>query len=118
MARTRKSDKRELEQYDHKGKERLNNPPVGLVTPETDRDEGGKSYTYDPHIDPQLVWAGKAEHTSFEVPTVSLHVHERIDPCTIVEAERKTARSLHAHAVATLRDRAPGAPCAQWKKSS
>lgn len=28
---------------------------------------------------PQLVWAGKAEHTSFEVPTVSLHVHERID---------------------------------------
>jgi len=23
--------------------------------------------------------AGKAEHTSFAVPTVSLHVHERID---------------------------------------
>ena len=34
-------------------------------------------------------WAGKAEHTSFEVPTVSLHVHERIDPRTIVEAVRK-----------------------------
>ena len=30
---------------------------------------------YDPHLDPQLQWAGKAEHTSFEVPTVSLHVH-------------------------------------------
>ena len=36
-----------------------------------------------------LQWAGKAEHTSFEVPTVSLHVHERIDPRTIIEATRK-----------------------------
>jgi hypothetical protein len=31
----------------------------------------------------------KAERLSFEVPTVSLHVHERIDPRTIVEAVRK-----------------------------
>ena len=81
--------KRPIESYDHKGKERLNNPPVGLVTPDTDRDAGRKTYAYDPHLDPQLQWAGKAEHTSFEVPTVSLHVHERIDPRTIVEATRK-----------------------------
>ena len=33
--------------------------------------------------------AGKTEHTSFEVPTVSLHVHERIEPRTIIEAVRK-----------------------------
>ena len=32
---------------------------------------------------------GKAEHTSFQVPTVSLHVHERIDPRSIIEATRK-----------------------------
>jgi hypothetical protein len=44
---------------------------------------------YDSHLDPQLVWAGKKEHSSFEVPTVSLHVHERIDPSTIIEAVRK-----------------------------
>ena len=46
------------------------------MTPETDPDAGQKkkTYAYDPHLDPQLVWAGKAEHTSFEVPTVSLHV--------------------------------------------
>ena len=81
--------KRPIESYDHRGEERLNNPPVGLVTPETDRDAGKKSYAYDPHLDPQLQWAGKAEHTSFEVPTVSLHVHERIDPLTIIEATRK-----------------------------
>lgn len=30
--------------------------------------------------EPYLNWSGKAERTSFEVDTVSLHVHERIDP--------------------------------------
>lgn len=89
MSRTSKPDKKPIEQYDHKGKERCNNPPVGLVTPETDKEGGKKTYAYDPHIDPALVWAGKAEHTSFEIPTVSLHVHERIDPRTIIEAVRK-----------------------------
>lgn len=65
--------KKPIESYDHKDKKRANNPPVGLVTPETDRDKGKKAkYQYDEHLDPQLVWAGKAEHTSFEVPTVSL----------------------------------------------
>ena len=81
--------KRDIETYAHTDKERVNNPPVGLVTPETDRDAGRRTYAHDPHLDPQLSWAGKAEHTSFEVPTVSLHVHERIDPRTIVEAVRK-----------------------------
>ncbi|MEE9296469.1 MAG: hypothetical protein V3W34_16115, partial [Phycisphaerae bacterium] len=89
--------KRPVESYDHKDKKRANNPPVELVTPDTDKDEGKKKkHEYDPHLDPQLVWAGKAEHTSFEVPTVSLHVHERIDPKTIIEAVRK--RNGHAAA--------------------
>ncbi|HEV2103588.1 MAG TPA: DNA methyltransferase [Candidatus Acidoferrum sp.] len=84
------SAKRPIEQYDHKSKTRVNNPPVGLVTPQTDPPvTSRKTYEYDPHLDPQLVWAGKKEHTSFEVPTVSLHVHERIDPRTIIEAVRK-----------------------------
>ena len=81
--------KREIENYAHSGKERANNPPVGLVTPETDRDAAAAAYAFDPHLDPRLDWAGKAEHTSFEVPTVSLHVHERIDPRTIVQAVRQ-----------------------------
>src|SRR3970040_1943648 len=79
-----------IEQYEHKDKQRLNNPPVGLLDAHTDN--GGqkrKTYQYDPHLDPQLQWAGKAEHTSFEVPTVSLHVHERIDPHRIIETVRK-----------------------------
>ncbi|MFZ3169737.1 MAG: site-specific DNA-methyltransferase [Candidatus Methanoperedens sp.] len=89
MSKTTRTEKKPIEQYDHKGKERCNNPPVGLVTPETDREGAKKSYAYDPHLDPALVWAGKAEHTSFEIPTVSLHVHERIDPRTIIDAVRK-----------------------------
>lgn len=84
-----KTNKRPIEQYEHKDKERTNNPPVGLVNEHNDKYENKKTYRYDPHLDPQLVWAGKAEHTSFEVPTVSLHVHERIDPRSIVEAVRK-----------------------------
>lgn len=83
------SSKKHIEQYDHKDKQRVNNPPVGLVTPDTDKDAGKKKYAYDPHLDPQLAWAGKAEHTSFEVPTVSLHVHERIDPGTVIEAVKR-----------------------------
>lgn len=85
-----KSSQKPIEQYEHKDKQRLNNPPVGLV--DTHTDNGGlkkKKYDYDPHLDPQLQWAGKAEHTSFEVPTVSLHVHERIDPRRIIECVQK-----------------------------
>jgi adenine-specific DNA-methyltransferase len=99
------SKKRPIDRYEHVDKKRINNPPVGLVTPETDpllpthkvyeytqpvpTVKPGKDLDYDPHLDPQLVWAGKKEHVSFEVPTVSLHVHETIDPRTIIEAVRK-----------------------------
>jgi adenine-specific DNA-methyltransferase len=91
MTRREKTEsKRRIESYEHRDKQRVNNPPVGLVTPDTDPDTGAKNtYAYDPHLDPQLQWAGKAEHTFFEVPTVSLHVHERIEPRTIIEAVRK-----------------------------
>ena len=89
MARRSKKAKKDIGTYEHTDKERINNPPVGLVTPETDKDAGSIAYAHDPYIDPQLSWAGKAEHTSFEVPTVSLHVHERIDPRTVIEAVRK-----------------------------
>src|SRR3546814_12748252 len=38
---------------------------------------------------PYLNWTGKAERTSFEVDTVSLHVHERIAPASILALLRK-----------------------------
>jgi adenine-specific DNA-methyltransferase len=83
-----------VESYTHKGQERVNIPQVGLVKPETDPDTGKfKKYQYDPHLDPQLQWAGKAERTSFEIPTVSLHIHERIDPRRIIESVKKEQAS-------------------------
>jgi adenine-specific DNA-methyltransferase len=44
---------------------------------------------------PYLQWTGKAERTSFEVDTVSLHVHERIDAMSILSAvsKRQTKKS-------------------------
>jgi adenine-specific DNA-methyltransferase len=64
------------------------------VTPETDRETGKKTYSYDPHLDPALIWAGKTEHTSFDIPTVSLHVHKRIDPRTIIESVRRRGNGV------------------------
>jgi len=107
LPRARKPDSKQIEQYDHKDKKRCNNPPVGLVTPETDKDGGVKSYQYDPHLDPQLIWAGKAEHTSFEVPIVSLHVHERIDPKTIIKAVQRQSQSSRQISLFELSDENP-----------
>ena len=90
MPKKKTSQKKPIENYVHTDKARANNPPVGLVTPATDPDtDRKKGWAYDPHLDPTLQWAGKAERTSFEVPTVSLHVHERIEARTIIEAVKK-----------------------------
>lgn len=84
----KKVENDELTQYTFDEEKRLNIPQTGLVSAETDPINGRKAYMFDPHLDPELQWAGKTEGTSFEVDTVSLHVHERIDPLTIIEAVR------------------------------
>ena len=91
VKRKAKATAKPIEQYEHLDKERVNNPHIGLVNESTDTEYGQnkKTYQYDPHLDPQLQWAGKAERTSFEVPVVSLHVHERIDPKTIIDSVKK-----------------------------
>ena len=78
-----------IDQYTHGNEKRSNNPPVGLVTPGTDPDQPSKKYSYDPRLDPQLQWSGKQENSEFEVDTVSLHMHDRIDPLTILEKAMK-----------------------------
>lgn len=88
MARriTKKSKEISVETYSHKGKKRKNNPPVGLVSSATDALNGRTIYKHNPHIDPFLSWAGKAEGMGFEVQNVSLHIHERIDPQRIIKS--------------------------------
>lgn len=77
------SKMRDVETYTHDDKKRTNNPPVGMA--QHDRsEEKVKTYQYDPHLDPTLQWAGKAEGTSFEVPTSSIHIHESIKPLNII----------------------------------
>jgi adenine-specific DNA-methyltransferase len=41
---------------------------------------------------PYLNWTGKAERTSVEVDTVSLHVHERVEPATILSHAEKARK--------------------------
>ncbi len=87
-ARGRKSSSRAAD-FRHTDARRRNNPPAGIAPTYEVRERETTSYAYDPHLDPQLVWAGKAEHTSFEVDVVSLHIHERISTRAILDAVRR-----------------------------
>ena len=76
-----------VKDYRHEEK-RPNNPPAGLAT--YDRTlPSRKIYDYDPHLDPQLVWAGKKEYTSFDVENVALHIHQRISTAAIIKAVQR-----------------------------
>jgi adenine-specific DNA-methyltransferase len=78
--------------YRHGGYSRVNIPFAGAFVYEAGvRDR--RRYAYDPHLDPQLVWAGKAGlrgiewdegEMSFEVDVVPLHIHERVVPRDVI----------------------------------
>jgi len=93
MAKRKRSrsggDGRDVNDFRHANSKRKNNPPAGIAPTYESRQRETRSYRYDPHLDPQLVWAGKAEHTSFEVDVVSLHIHERISTKAILRAVRR-----------------------------
>lgn len=74
---------RDIEAYTHDDKKRTNNPPVGMAQHDK-AEERVKTYQFDPHLDPTLQWAGKAEGMSFDVPTSSIHIHESIKPHSII----------------------------------
>jgi adenine-specific DNA-methyltransferase len=84
---------KQVDDYRHDDATRLNNPEAGLARYET-KPAPTKTYEYDPRIDPQLQWAGKAERTSFEVDAVSIHVHERLSTEAILAAARKEEPQL------------------------
>jgi adenine-specific DNA-methyltransferase len=78
----------EVADYRHKGETRKNVPDAGLAIYNYKPQEPVK-YNYDPHLDPQLIWTGKAEHPSFEVETVSLHIHERVSTEAILKSVQR-----------------------------
>jgi adenine-specific DNA-methyltransferase len=88
VKRPKNSDSNDIEAYRHETDTRKNAVPVGLASYDTAKPKP-KKYEYDPHLDPQLVWSGKKENTSFEVPTVSLHIHERIVPEAIIRSIKR-----------------------------
>jgi adenine-specific DNA-methyltransferase len=92
MARSKKklvAVHKKVEDFRHVEAQRRNNPPAGMASTYEVRERQFKRYAYDPHLDPQLVWAGKAEQTSFDVEVVPLHIHERISTRAILDAVRR-----------------------------
>ena len=92
---SKKEKEIKIEAYSHAGKKRKNNPPVGLVSSQTDKLNGYTKYAHDPYIDPHLSWAGKKEGQEVNVRNISLHVHERIDSTRVIRAflKKKTVSS-------------------------
>jgi adenine-specific DNA-methyltransferase len=88
LAKKAKKKEEDIDAYRHETETRKNVVPVGLASYDTAKPKP-KKYEYDPHLDPQLVWTGKAENTSFEVPAVSLHIYERIAPEAIIRSIKR-----------------------------
>lgn len=92
----RKAKPTQVEDYRHDAT-RKNNPPVGMVQYEAVRETPQEHYAYDPHLSPQLVWAGKPGLTQIEVEdesgvdvdTISLHIHERVSTQAIIQAVQR-----------------------------
>ena len=79
-----------VDDYEHTAAKRTNNPPAGLA--HLDRDETPTrtiNYEYDPHLDPVLIWTGKAERQSVVVPAPSIHVHEELSAQKIIGSVRR-----------------------------
>lgn len=82
-----------VEDYRHDEATRLNNPEAGLARYETEPTPR-RTWSYDPHLDPQLQWAGKAERELFDTDAVSLHVHERLSTAAIVSSLKRQEMQL------------------------
>lgn len=99
----RGSDK--VQDYRHAEAKRKNNPEVGLSNWEpTPKTPPRQRYQYDPFLDPQLQWTGKAERLSFDVDAVSLHIHERVSTQAIVKAVKRNGGQLKDQQLALFAD--------------
>jgi len=94
MPKKKSNKSLKIDDYRYQDKKRKDNPPIGLVSYEKVSEPKIKTYSYDPHLSPQLVWANKPglkqieveEELGCQVETVSLHVHMRISTQAIIEA--------------------------------
>ncbi len=78
-----------VKDFRHEETKRRNNPPAGMASTYEVRDGAPKTTSTTHALDQQLVSAGKAEHTSLEVGTVSLDIHDCISTRAILDAVRR-----------------------------
>lgn len=95
-----------MRDYRHDEK-RKNNPPIGMVSYEPKISEPKMNrYAYDPHLSPQLVWAGKhvlkaievEDASGIEVESVSLHVHDRVSAQAIIKDVQREDKQIELFA--------------------
>ena len=112
MARKKKTTtKRPIESYEHRDKQRVNNPPVGLVTPETDPDAGAKkTYAYDPHLDPQLVGRARPSTPPSRCRRSRCTSTSASTRARIIEAVKRAQRQRRRAAAVAVRHRAREPP--------
>ena len=93
---------REVSSYTHDEDKRPNNPRVGLASHDDQADKI-HTYAFDVHSSPTLDWAGKAENTSFDVPTSSIHIHETVVPLRVINRFQKVRAETAASASQQVR---------------
>lgn len=90
MARAGK--KKQVDDYRHDGAKRLNNPPAALAREDLD-EVPRRKFDYDPHLPPELWWAGKDQAAQLEVEAPTIHIHERLSAEAIIRtAQREDAQ--------------------------
>lgn len=84
----RKAKPKQVDDYRHKERTRLNIPPAALAREDLD-EVPTRKFDYDPHLPPELWWAGKDYADQLEVEAPSIHIHERLSAEAIIKATTK-----------------------------
>jgi adenine-specific DNA-methyltransferase len=89
----RRAKNKEVEDYRHEQATRLNNPPAALAREDLD-EVPTRKFDFDPHLPPELWWAGKDQRAELEVEAPSIHIHERLSAEAIMRAAQKEDAQL------------------------
>lgn len=74
--------------YRHADATRLNNPTAARAHEDVQA-VPSRRFEFDPHLSPELVWAGKADESELTVEAPSIHVHERLSTDAILKAAQQ-----------------------------
>jgi adenine-specific DNA-methyltransferase len=88
-SKTRKA----VDDYRHDEATRLNNPPAALAREDL-AEVPSRKLDYDPHLPPELWWAGKDHSGALQVEAPSIHIHERLSAEAIIRAVQREDAQL------------------------